>query len=224
MLKHKHRGGIAALAAAAIAAVLLVPSVAVAEVTLDYEPEVNPVADNVTRLEVNKLKKGSRDFVEGAHLQILDENGNVVKDANGNPVEWVSGKGYHEIAKVLDIETVYILHEVSAPDGYNVAKDTKFILHSEDFNTTGEIISGDDAEFTTVSGAGPDQAFVINLYDEARIEVEKVVHKQNKREIEHSRERLAKTGDLFNQPLFIGLCAGGFVAIALGVRKARKSE
>ena len=224
MLKHKHMGGIAALAAAAIAAVLLVPSVAVAEVTLDYEPEVNPVADNVTRLEVNKLEKGSRDYVEGARLQILDENGNVVKDANGNPVEWVSGKEYHEIAKVLDIETVYILHEVSAPEGYNLAKDTKFILHSEDFNTTGEIISGDDAEFTTVSGAGPDQAFVINLYDEAYVEAEKVVHTHDERQVERTRERLAQTGDLFNQPLFIGLCAGGIVAIAIGVRKARKDK
>lgn len=236
MQMHKHARILAALiAVVAFVTVLLAPGYALAEegdddvptVTLDYggldgsELE-NPVADNVTRVLVDKLAADTHEYVEGAHLVIYRQD-----DASKTPVaEWVSTSSAHEIAKVLDINTPYVLHEVSVPEGYGLAQDVVFELYSENFNTTGRIISGGDngnAEFQLISGSGSNQAFVIALYDPVKpAEEKKENHKQ--REVERTRERLAQTSDLFNQPLVIGLCAGGIVAIAIGVRKARKDK
>ena len=157
-----------------IAAAVVLPARAFAKTTLEYEPTntINPVADNITRLNVNKLEKGSRDYVKGAHMVIIEkETGKVV-------TEWVTDGSTHEVARntddpnrgALNIDTVYILRELEAPAGYAKAEDTEFIIHSDNFNTTGEIKSGDDADSEEIRGSGPEQAFVINLYDEATLE------------------------------------------------------
>ena len=52
-----------------------------ADTVLDYDPTttINPVADNITRLNVNKLEKNSHDGVKGAHMAIIEkETGRVV--------------------------------------------------------------------------------------------------------------------------------------------------
>jgi len=215
MQKHKRtRGIVARLAAAVFAAALLVPVAAFAETTLEYDPSGNPVADNVTRIEVNKLEKGSRDYVKGAHLQIINKaTGEVVQD-------WISDGNACLLEKVLDVDTTYVLHEVSAPEGYAVAADTEFVLHSEDFNTTGQILSGADAEFSTVAGSGTEQAFVINLYDEATVTAERTTSGSTTT----SRQSLAKTGDILNQPLIIGLAVGGLAIVAYGIYRKRKQQ
>lgn len=164
---------IVAVAICAAAAVALSVR-AYATTTLEYEPtdSINPVSDNITRLNVNKLEKGSRDYVEGAHMVIIEkETGKVV-------TEWVTDGKTHEVARntddpnrgALNIDTVYILRELEAPEGYAKAADTEFMIHSDNFNTTGEIISGDDADSEEIRGSGPEQAYVINLYDEAVVE------------------------------------------------------
>lgn len=179
-----HALGVVLAAVAAVAIVLLSATVAFGATVLDYDANrtKNPVADNITRLNVNKLEKGSRDYVKGAHMCIIEkETGRMV-------TEWVTDGTTHEVARntgdnaSLNTDTVYILRELEAPEGYSQAADTEFVLHSDDqFNTSGEILNGPDAEFDAIQGSGDVQAFVIDLYDEAVIHVEEVEYR--KREV-----------------------------------------
>ena len=229
----------ALMATAAFVAALLAPGAAMADtVELEYDPQANPVEDNQTHLQVNKFDSAAHEFVEGAHLVIYAKEGG----SPDNPVaEWVSGKGMHEIAGVLDVETEYVLHEVSAPEGYAVAKDVVFTLHSTEDQTTGEIIDGatyydkdskktkTNAEFNIIDADGETaQGFVISLYDEV-LPKEKVIHRSRETsdEIERSvetRNSLAQTSDLFNQPLVIGLAGAGVAVIVVGVISRRKKN
>lgn len=183
-LKRKSLSAIASAIVVAIAlvvAAVALPARSLAATVLDYDNKntSNPVADNITRLNVNKLEKGSRDHVKGAHMVIIEkETGKVV-------AEWTTDGSVHEVARntadprhgALNVDTVYILRELEAPEGYAKAADTEFVIHSDNFNTTGEIIKGDDAESEEIHGSGPEQAFVINLYDEAvvRTQEERIV-------------------------------------------------
>ena len=147
----------------------LMPAWALGEdskVLLDYRPQSNPVADRTVHLNVNKLDRDTHEFVVGAHLQIIDKaTGEVAAD-------WTSDGTTQESARELDVDRPYILHEVSAPEGYEVAEDVEFILRSVNFETKGEVISGattadgqPNAEFNNISGDIETQAFVISLYD-----------------------------------------------------------
>ncbi len=59
--------------------------------------------------------------LSGAHLQIIDAEGNIVDDwiSDGNPRETLLSDG------------TYILHEVEAPEGYDKAEDKEFIVKVE---------------------------------------------------------------------------------------------
>ena len=174
----------------------------------------------MTRLDVNKLEKGSREYVKGAHMVIIEkESGTVVAD-------WTTDAATHTIEGQLNIGVVYILRELEAPEGYTKAKDTEFVLRSVDFNTKGEVITGPDAEFSEISGAGPQQAFVINLFDTATVTKEEVEHVKNERVVTQNTTQtpLAKTGDILNQPLIIGLAIGGAAIVAYGVYRKRKQQ
>ena len=186
------------IVAVLMAVTVAMPRLASADVVLDVYPTgtqtKNPVADNITRLNVDKLEKGARDQVLGAHLAILEkETGNLVVDW------WTDGKT-KEISRnaddpnsgALDIDKVYILRELEAPAGYQKAADVEFIIHSDNFNTTGEILSGGDngnAESAAIRGSGPEQAFVISLFDEATIEVTDEERRTRQREIQDEIER-----------------------------------
>lgn len=230
----------AVAAAAALAAALLAPAAALGDTELSYEPQANPVADNATRLLVNKLDKDTREYVVGAELQIIGPDGYVVD-------QWQSTGEAHELEGVLSINVEYVLHEVVAPENYALADDVTFVLRSEDFNTTGEIVSGggSNADFTAVSGDGSEQAFVIAMYDKVtpeeeirRIQRERERQEQDEDETEDevvrqrtvrsetsvgggsgSRENLSKTGDVWNQPLTWALAAVGVGALAFGLWK-----
>ena len=197
-----------------LAVLVAAPGQALAVTELVYEPETNPVADNVTRLDVNKLETGSRDAVVGAKMQIIDEETGAVV------AEWTTDGRQHELSKILDIEKVYILREVSAPEGYEVAPDTRFILHSEEFNTRGEILNEhDNVEFSAVTGSGQEQAFVINLYDDAMMVQEKENHV--KREV---KRKLPQTSDLFDPTVALIVGAGGLAVVAAGIIMRRRSN
>jgi len=211
------------VAVAALLAALLGPLPALAETVLEYEPQDNPVADNVTRVLVNKLRMDTHEPIEGAHLVIYRAS-----DPSTVVAEWVSTKEAHEIARTLDVNVPYVLHEVSAPEGYGLAKDVTFELYSEDFNTTGKILTGGEngnAEFEIISGSGPEQAFVISLYDTIKpAEEKKEIHKQREVQRPASYQNLVKTGDLFNQPLFYALVVAGVAAIAYGIWRRKKAQ
>lgn len=133
---------------------------------LDYRPSANPVADRTVHLNVNKLDSSSHEYVPGAKLQIVD------KETKEVMIEWTSGTKAASIDRELDVDRTYILREVSAPEGYEKAKDVEFVLRSVNFETKGEVVSGEktddgetNAEFNNVSGDIETQAFVISLYD-----------------------------------------------------------
>ena len=71
-------------------------------------------------------------MLSGATLQVLDWNGNVVS-------EWTSDGTVHNVSRIYPGMT-YTLHEVSAPDGYDISSDITFSV-SEDGTTD---ISGTD--------------------------------------------------------------------------------
>ena len=204
MLKSRlRRYAIGAVMTALVVAMAVAPVCARAKTVLDYDPTetINPVADNITRLNVDKLEKGSRDPVRGAVLQVIKKETGEVVD------EWTSDGTTHEIARnaggvhgALDIDTVYILREVSVPEGYEKAKDVEFVIHSDDFNTTGEILSGGEdgnAESGAIRGSGPEQAFVISLFDEATVNVtdeeKRTREREVERQIEEEREKSSET-------------------------------
>ena len=71
-------------------------------------------------VRVNKVDVDDGKALSGAKLQILDKDGKVVE-------EWVSDGKAHEI-KGLNSGETYTLHEVTAPDGYTVARDETFSI------------------------------------------------------------------------------------------------
>ena len=94
------------VAAMALACALVLPAYAK---VLDAP---TTVADDITRLQVNKLDADTHEPVVGATMVIVDENGNTV-------AEWVSDGSGFSIEKGLDVDVVYTLKELDPPDGYS---------------------------------------------------------------------------------------------------------
>lgn len=97
------------------------------EFTVMETGEVQKVAmkDDHTKVEITKTDITGEEEIEGAALQILDQDGNIVE-------EWTSGKEPHLIEQLPVGE--YTLHEETAPEGYVVVSDVKFVVEE-----TGEI-------------------------------------------------------------------------------------
>lgn len=95
--------------------------------TVELTGDVQQVSmkDDHTKVEISKTDITDEAEVEGATLQVLDKDGNVVE-------EWVSGKEPHLIEKLPVSD--YVLHEEAAPDGYLVVSDVPFTVEE-----TGEI-------------------------------------------------------------------------------------
>ncbi|MCD7741500.1 MAG: Cna B-type domain-containing protein, partial [Ruminococcus sp.] len=82
------------------------------------------MVDNTTKIWLSK-KDITNDFeLEGAQLQIIDSNGNVVD-------EWVSTTEPHYIEAVLTAGESYTLHEEVAPDGFVIANDITFTVSDD---------------------------------------------------------------------------------------------
>lgn len=80
---------------------------------------------------VSKQDAGGNE-VEGALLQVIDEDGNIVD-------EWISGDEEHKVNGLEEGKT-YTLHEDLSPIGYNVANDIEFEVTTEKVNQTIEMI------------------------------------------------------------------------------------
>ena len=91
-------------------------------IELSCEVENQPTITEFTKTDLT----GGQE-VEGAKLQILDKEGNVIE-------EWVSGKEPHTVYALAPGE--YVLHEEQAPteQGYVRAEDVTFIVEE-----TGEV-------------------------------------------------------------------------------------
>lgn len=87
---------------------------------------INKYVEEPTSVSISKVDiKDTSKVLEGAEIQILDENGTVVRN-------WISETVPQEI-KGLKAGVKYTLHENLAPTGYDLAADTVFVI-GEDGN------------------------------------------------------------------------------------------
>ncbi|MBR4500735.1 MAG: Cna B-type domain-containing protein, partial [Clostridia bacterium] len=93
------------------------------------------IEDAKTRVKVSKVDMGTGEELEGATIQIIDKDGNVV-DA------WISGKEVHTIEGLKTGEE-YILRETVAPEGYTIATDTTFSIDETGKVTTTASVTED---------------------------------------------------------------------------------
>lgn len=89
------------------------------EVTADGDLLTITCENTPTEMEFSKVGETGSEELEGAELQVIDkETGNVVD-------EWVSGKEPHVIKYLVEGKE-YIMKEVSAPYGYEIAEEIMF--------------------------------------------------------------------------------------------------
>lgn len=82
---------------------------------------INKYVEEPTSVSISKVDiKDTSKVLEGAEIQILDENGTVVRN-------WISETVLQEI-KDLKAGVKYTLHENLAPTGYDLAADTVFVI------------------------------------------------------------------------------------------------
>ena len=119
------------------------------------------IEDAITSVKVSKVDADAGAELEGAVIQIIDEDGNVV-------AEWTSGTEPYEVKGLITGKT-YTLHEVTAPDGYEVTSDTTFVI-----DETGKVTSTGntttDADGNTVmlveDSAKQTKATVIKVWED----------------------------------------------------------
>lgn len=91
--------------------------------TVKDDGTVNKVVmkDDTIKYEFTKVDDNGS-LVKDVPLQVLDSNKNIID-------EWVTdGKTNHQIIGKLIVGETYTLHEVSAPQGYQLAKDVTFTV------------------------------------------------------------------------------------------------
>lgn len=93
-------------------------------VELTGEVQKVEMKDDHTKVSISKTDITTGEEIDGAKLQIIDKEGNVVE-------EWVSGEEH--LIEYLPVGE-YTLHEEAAPEGYVIANDVKFVVEE-----TGEI-------------------------------------------------------------------------------------
>ena len=93
-------------------------------VSTDGKVDVITMTDDTTKVEISKTDITGERPVEGAKLQIIDKDGNIVH-------EWISGKDVNYLEADLTAGETYVLHEESAPDGYVVSEDVEFTVNAD---------------------------------------------------------------------------------------------
>lgn len=120
------------------------------EFTVSKEKVNEKVNMKDKQVKVSKLTVGGEEVI-GAHMQIIDEDGNVVD-------EWYS-EGKSHIANNLEEGKTYTLHEDLAPIGLNLANDFTFDVTTEKENQTVEMTDTmTEVEKTDVDGKAVKEA------------------------------------------------------------------
>ena len=179
--------------------------------TLTYEggSDGTGVSDSKTTLTVAKLDYYSHDYVEGAKLAILDgvTGATIVTWTTDSASETFNG--VLTGSNALEVDHAYILRELNAPDGYNVAADVCFYI---DTDGAVQITSGSDGEMNGSTG--------INLYDH-KIVVEKTVTDNDHKTVGKS---LTQTGDMIMMILIGVVILIIIVAVIIALVAARKRK
>lgn len=107
------------------------------EFTVSETGEIDAITmkDDTTKVKISKRDITTNEELPGATLQIIDENGNIVE-------EWVSTSEPRYIEGKLIAGKEYILREITAPNGYEVANDVRFTV-DEKGNVT-EVVMYDE--------------------------------------------------------------------------------
>ena len=112
-----------------------IEDVALTNDSSDGEPKEEPEIEYGEVFDIQKVKviitkvDEEGNPLEGAKLQILDSKGNVID-------EWVSDGKAHEIELT---DGTYTLHEVEAPEGYDLAEDQEIPVKVEIKPTTANV-------------------------------------------------------------------------------------
>ncbi len=169
--------------------------------------EAPGVSDEVTKLSVSKLDYTNHEFVAGAKMQILEKSsGKIV-------AEWTTGDSAESFERKLNVDTSYILREVSAPEGYDLAEDTEFIIDAYGILS---ITSGPDAEKTSDTA--------LRIYDK-KLGVTKVTKntKENHNQKFVDVVKTVKTGDTAQIGLFAILSIAAIVVVIIVLRRRKNS-
>ena len=89
-------------------------------IDVDGEDHAN-ITNKQTSVKVQKIDIDTGEELTGAHIQILDEEGNVV-------AEWDSVSGLPHVETGLKTGVEYTLRETVAPLGYTITSDTQFTI------------------------------------------------------------------------------------------------
>ena len=119
------------------------------------------VSDDITRIHVNKLDADTRAYVQGAKMAIIEKESGLVVD------EWVTGGSTHQNEKGLDVNKVYILRELEAPDGFDKVQDVEFIVNETEGTGITIVSQGKDSELV--------ESYKVNLYDKAKTIEDEIV-------------------------------------------------
>ena len=84
--------------------------------------------DTYSKVEISKTDLTTGKELEGAKLQILNKEGEVLE-------EWVTDGKPHLVEK-LPVGEELILREITAPEGYEIAEDVKFTLEDTSRRTS----------------------------------------------------------------------------------------
>ena len=116
-----------------------------AKTTANVEEGNLVIRDALTSVSIKKTDIVDGKELAGATLQILDKDKNIVTTIKGEKLEWTS-TGEAQVIEGLVAGETYYLHEVTAPTGYEVANDTKFVLKTDGTvdadNTTAAVKDG----------------------------------------------------------------------------------
>ena len=219
------------------------PSAENSSLNSNYLVTAAGVTDQVSRLNIAKLDTSGK-YLKGARLQILDRaTGNVMADWTTTDGPETFARWFDEAqTKSMNVETYYILHEVSAPEGYQLADDILFKINKYDSSITiykmdenGNLVADQEAIDKWVSDHTLDMIDVPVEYQTKKVRMQKTVKYekliQGKDKVVYVRNAKAvKTGDASNIAMYaILLAATGAVLIILfrarreGKRKAHKN-
>ena len=195
------------------------------------------VADQVSELKVAKLDTAGK-YIKGAKLQIIEKaTGNVM-------AEWNTADGPQSFARWFDdaktvpmnVDTYYILHEVSAPDGYQLADDILFMINKYDSSITvykyddnGKLVIDQEAIDKWVSDTTlqmidvPVKHETVTLVKQKLVPNEKTIQGEDKI-VQVTSIKAVKTGDTSPIAFFTILLAAVAVVLLILVYRGRKKK
>ena len=191
------------------------------------------VSDQVSRLNIAKLDTSGK-YLKGARLQIIEKaTGRVMADWTTTDGPETFARWFDEAqTKSMNVDTYYILHEVSAPDGYQLADDILFRINKYDSSITiykldenGNLVADQEAIDKWVSDNTLDMIDVPVEYQTKKTKVQKTVKYekviQGKDKVVYvTNAKAVKTGDVSNLAMYIFLfAAAGAVLIVLFFRR-----